>query len=229
MDELDLQIEATKEKSTSQQFWHKICNALVVTFYLACLGTSLTPNNYINLLGGLFMVSVANFILIYSLCQIQRTIKKLQFVILQERFLDIHLMTYCFFSIIFMVVEILAALASASFALEESGKATMDGLKVQYSAALVSNIYFIAQFWVHLFILYQLIYFSRRSYQYKAFDTYDLILGREVPAVVAFNNFELLEKYFDSRVSNDKLRYAEAHAQAQINEYVEAQTMSIAR
>ena len=67
-----------------------------------------------------------------------------------------------------------------------------------------------------------MIYFSRRSYQYKAFDTYDLILGREVPAVVAFNNFELLEKYFDSRVLNDKLRYAEAHAQAQINEYVEA-------
>ena len=74
-----------------------------------------------------------------------------------------------------------------------------------------------------------MVYFFKDSVQYKAYNTYDLILNQEVPAVVAFNNFDLIEKYNDSIAQNDRLKLAEVYVQAQINEYVEAKTRKIAR
>ena len=94
---------------------------------------------------------------------------------------------------------------------EQNGKFNDVGLKAHYSSIFVKNIYFVSQTGIHLFILYQIVYFSRTSSQYKAFNTYDTILGREVPAVVAFNNFNLLKDYFSSRNSGDQVKYAEAH------------------
>ena len=104
LEKLDVHIESIIERSVSQQFWFRICNALVLTSYIASLSTSLSRNDYINLIGDTFMVCVANFIIIYSVCKIKSAINQLRLVFLQERYLDAHLMTFIIHSMIFLVV-----------------------------------------------------------------------------------------------------------------------------
>ena len=78
-----------------------------------------------------------------------------------------------------------------------------------YAHFFTSNLFHLYQFFVFLFILYQMTYFTKKSVQYNTFDTSDPILGREVPAIVAFNNFNLLEQYVDTRTQNNTLGYVE--------------------
>ena len=104
LEKLDVHIESTIERSVSQQFWFRIFNALVLTSYIASLGTSLSRNDYINLVGDTFMVCVANFLIIYSVCKIKGAINKLRLVFLQERYLDAHLMTFILHSLVFLAI-----------------------------------------------------------------------------------------------------------------------------
>ena len=88
------------------------------------------------------MVTLANIIIILSVCKIQSTINKLKLVFLHERYADIHLITFCLYYLIFMVQETINLISQ--FLREENGKFTSAGLKAHYSSIFVKNIYFVS-------------------------------------------------------------------------------------
>ena len=150
-------------------------------------------------------------------------------VFLQERYVDTHLMTFTFFILMYTAYQILRLLVIAKVDPLQNEDYTTQNYKIVYSNNFVANMFCVYQVWVHGFILYQVIYYTNDNVQYRSFDTYDPILKRDVPAIVAFNNFNLLERYYKTKRSNKKLAHLETKIQAHINEYVEARTRVIGR
>ena len=105
VENLDLRIDCTIENSKNQQFWVRFSSALALTIFLGCLGTSFQKSMFVILVGSLLMVTLANFIIIISVCKIQSTINKLKLVFLHERYADIHLIAFCLYYLIFAVQE----------------------------------------------------------------------------------------------------------------------------
>ena len=62
------------EESNSQRFWLRIANSLVISCYLVSFGTSMTKSGYISVVAGVIMMSGANFIIVFSVWKIRKTI-----------------------------------------------------------------------------------------------------------------------------------------------------------
>ena len=149
MDKLNVHIESTIEKNETRKFWQRITSAIVVTFYIICFGTSISRTNYISIVASTMMMSAANFIIIFSICRIQNTINKLKHVFLQERYVDVHLMTFCFYSLAYITLQVIKLLAFYEINTYwiEFGFGLMDW-KLVYSEIFASNIYYICELWV---------------------------------------------------------------------------------
>ena len=138
-------------------------------------------------------------------------------------------MTFSFYTLVFIAFETLHVLLVDLYKPEDDENFTIRKFKTFYAHNFVANMLFVCQVWVHGFILYQVIYYTNDQVQYRSFDTYDPILKRDVPPIVAFNNFNLLEPFYKANRSQKKLAHLETKIQACINEYVEARTRVIAR
>ena len=74
-----------------------------------------------------------------------------------------------------------------------------------YMTMILANLFFVYQTYVHLFILYQVYNFARSTRKYKNHDVYCMILSKDVPAISAFLNFDLLKKFFERRLQSNSL------------------------
>ena len=100
---------------------------------------------------------------------------------------------------------------------------TIEKEKLVYTTMILANLFFVFQAYVHLFILYQVYSFARSTRKYKNHDVYCMILSKDVPAIPAFLNFDLLRKFFERRLQNNSLVSQQAFVQATINDYVQHQ------
>ena len=74
---------------------------------------------------------------------------------------------------------------------------------------------------MQLFILYQLLTFTKASRSYKAYDVYDSILGKDVPIIVLMHNLDLFKRFFRYKMVRNEIKCQETRLQAVINEFVE--------
>ena len=105
LNNLDLHVEKYIEKSVNERFWLRLVNAIVVTVYFSCVGVAFIPKrNYLDQIFILFIMLATNGIIIYSVCKIKSTIKKLELVFPQDRYIDIHVVTFVIDSILYIVI-----------------------------------------------------------------------------------------------------------------------------
>ena len=75
--------------------------------------------NYLDQIFILLMMIATNGLIIYSVCKIKSTIKKLELVFPQDRYIDTHVITFVLYSFVFIVTQVFVLLGDLQIFLDE--------------------------------------------------------------------------------------------------------------